>query len=105
MAIATFNLPVPSAKDDDKVKWTKMNLKSLPAPLARQVTAIHEAETLLKKMKASFADDFNNAYSEAVPDGYVRRFGYKFDGLSFGNVIPNEVKGSKAVDFTAKKGK
>ena len=104
MAIAAFNVPVPAKSND--VVWEQLDLTSLPPVLAKQVTAIHEAEQALKAMKAEFADAFNNAYSEAVPAGYVRRFGFKFNGLSFGNVVPNTTKGGKAkVTFTAKKGK
>ena len=106
MAIAAFNVPVPVKSNSKDVEWETMDLASMPMVLQKQVTAIHEAEQTLKAMKAKFADDFNTSYSEPVPDGMVRRFGYKFNGLSFGNVVPNTVKGGKSkVAFTAKKGK
>jgi hypothetical protein len=100
---AMFNIPGVT-KSNDKIEWETLDLKSLPPVLAKQVTAIHEAQTALAKMKESFGGQFNELYSEAVPDGMVRRFSFKFDGLSFGNVDAKVMKSGKAkVTFTAKK--
>ena len=101
---AMFNVPAPVAKSGE-VAWESMDLASLPKVLAEQVTNIHAAEEQIKAMKKSFAEDFNNAYSEAVPAGMIRRFSFKFDGLSFGNVVPTGKNGKSKVTFTAKKGK
>ena len=100
---AMFN--VPGVTKSGEVAWEQLDTTSLPKVLAEQVTNIHEAEQQLKAMKASFANDFNNAYSEPVPAGMVRRFSFKFDGLSFGNVVPTNKSGKTKVTFTAKKGK
>lgn len=102
---AQFNIPSPIKSNSKDIEWETMDLASLPPVLAKQVTAIHEAEEAIKAMKTSFANDFNSAYSEPVPAGMVRRFGYRFNGLSFGNAVPNTVKGKGKVQFTAKKGK
>jgi hypothetical protein len=103
--VATFNVPGVSKSNGSDIAWETMELKSLPSALAKQVTAIHEAQEVLKTMKASFADEFNTSYSEPIPDGMVRRFGFNFKGLSFGNAVPNTKNGKAKVQFTAKKGK
>jgi hypothetical protein len=106
MSIAAFNIPSVVKSSSKDIDWETMELSSLPPVLAKQVTAIHEAQEVLKAMKAKFADDFNTSYSEPVPDGMVRRFGFNFKGLSFGNAAPNTSKSGKAkVTFTARKGK
>jgi hypothetical protein len=103
--VATFNVPGVT-KSNDKIEWETLDLKSLPPVLAKQVTAIHEAQTALAKMKETFGEQFNSLYSEEVPADMVRRFSFKFDGLSFGNVDAKATKNWKAkVTFTAKKGK
>jgi hypothetical protein len=104
MTVASFNVPVP-AKSSKDIEWEQLDLTSLPPVLAKQVTAIHEAEQAIRAMKAQFAEQFNAAYSEAVPAGMVRRFSFKFDGLSFGNVIPTGKNGKTKITFTARKGK
>jgi len=99
---ATFNVP-GAIKNSKEIEWESMELASLPPVLAKQVQSIHEAEQQVKAMKAKFADDFNGAYSEAVPTGMVRRFSFKFDGLSFGNIVPTAKNGKSKVQFTARK--
>lgn len=104
MAVAAFNIPVPPKASKSEIEWENMDLESLPPSLAKQVTAIHQADEAIKAMKAQFAAEFNAAYSEPVPAGMVRRFSFKFDGLSFGNAVP--LKGGKAkIKFTGKKAK
>lgn len=101
--VATFNVPGVTKSSNSDIAWEQMDLGSLPPVLAKQVTAIHEADEAIKAMKASFAKDFNASYSEPIPDGMVRRFSYKFDGLSFGNAVPNTKSGKAKVTFTARK--
>jgi hypothetical protein len=104
MAVAAFNIPTPSKNSND-IEWESMDLASLPPVLAKQVTGIHEMEQAIKAAKIKFAEDFNTAYSEPVPTGMVRRFSFKFDGLSFGNAVPTNKNGKSKVTFTARKGK
>lgn len=102
---AMFNIPGATKSNDKEIAWESMDLASLPPVLSKQVTTIHEMEQAIKKAKIAFAEIFNNAYSEAVPEGMIRRFSFKFDGLSFGNVVPTGKNGKTKVTFTAKKGK
>jgi hypothetical protein len=104
MTVATFNLPSTKSNSKD-IEWEQMELTSLPPVLAKQVTTIHEMEQAVKAAKTKFAEQFNDSYSEAIPAGMVRRFSFKFDGLSFGNAVPNTKNGKTKVSFTAKKGK
>jgi hypothetical protein len=102
---AQFNIPSPVKSNAKDVEWESLDITSLPPVLAKQVTTIHEAEQTIKALKAQFAEAFNSSYSVPVPDGMVRRFSFKFDGLSFGNAVPNTKNGKAKVTFTAKKGK
>lgn len=103
MTAAVFNIPTSQASTKDNPDWEKMDLESLPPVLAKQVSAIHEADQAVRAMKAQFAEQFNAAYSEPVPAGMVRRFGFNYNGLSFANVVPTNKKGKSLVKFTAKK--
>jgi hypothetical protein len=103
--VATFNVPGVTKANSNDIEWEQLDLTSLPPVLAKQVTGIHEMEQAIKAAKAQFAEQFNAAYSEPIPAGMVRRFSFKFDGLSFGNAVPNSKTGKAKVQFTAKKGK
>jgi hypothetical protein len=104
---AMFNVPgVTKSDNKSEIEWETIKLETLPPVLAKQVTAIHQAQTALAEMKAKCGNDFNTMYSEEVPDGFVRRFSYKFDSMSFGNAPADTKRNGKAkVAFTAKKGK
>ena len=106
MAIAAFNIPVPAKSEEGKIPWETLELPSLPPVLAKQVVAIHEAQETIKTMKASFAEAFNNAYAEEIPDDMIRIFGFNFKGVSIANVVPKARKGTKGkIKFVAKKTK
>jgi hypothetical protein len=105
MSVATFNIPGVTKSNSKDIEWESLDITSLPPVLAKQVTTIHEAEQAIKAMKAKFAEQFNASYSEDIPVGMVRRFSFKFDGLSFGNAVPTTKNGKSKVTFTAKKGK
>ena len=102
---ATFKVPSVSASSSNEIEWEMIEMASLPPQLAKQVKAIHEADEQIKAVKAAFVEQFNDMYSELVPAGMVRRFSYKFDGLSIGNAVIKTKSGKGKVQFTVKKGK
>jgi hypothetical protein len=96
---AMFNVPVAPKSNKSEIEWSQMDLESLPEELALEVTSIHEAEQQIAEMKANFAKKFNSMYVEPIPAGMIRRFSFKFNGLSFGNAVPNQKTGKSKVQF------
>ena len=107
--MATFKVVAPApvdAVDPDKPEWEQFELSSLPKVLAEQVQRIHEADMALKASKLKFAEQFNASYSEDIPDGMIRIFSFRFDGMSIANTVPKKRKNAKPkLNFTARKSK